>query len=38
MKQNSNGWVDKRMLTSFYLQGIFICMSATQPRENRYQG
>jgi len=27
IKKNSNGWVDKRMLASFYLQDKFVCMS-----------
>lgn len=28
IKKNSNWWVDKRMLASFYLQDTLICMSA----------
>jgi hypothetical protein len=28
IKKNSNCWIDKRMLTSFYLQDKFICMLA----------
>jgi hypothetical protein len=28
IKKNRNCWIDKRMLTSFYLQDKFICMLA----------